>query len=618
MTCHPTTAPGTVMVTPPSGLNAVSLEIIKGALTAAQEECEALLERTAMSPVIRVKNDYFVGLLDATGRLVAGTKQPLFGAILDPVLEHYGLADMNPGDLFIYNDCYGSHGSVSHSPDIVFVSPVFAGSQIRAFAFSWAHFVDIGGAEIGSTTPRARDILAEGVVIPPVRLVRDAQFNDELLRILLKNTRFPDMVRGDVRALVAAVKLAERRLIEIADRFGAETLSEAFSSLIDQTANAVRERLAQTFPHGTYRFVDTIDDDGYELGPFSIRLTMTASGRGLSIDTRESDDQARGPVNFLMRDTVLKLMFGVYAIADEPSLLLNHGAINAVEEVLTRPGSIIQPEWPAPLGQRMLTVIRTLSACAGLFAQANPQRSLASSSSYVIYNVRGRNPATSAIFNKACGLGVGHGARYYGDGHDAVYFHSVKNYPVEYVEHAYPIRVRAYQINRDSGGPGRWRGGCGIIREVEILADDCQFGVRMDNVKHPPWGVNGGMCARSGRVTINPGKPDQLELAGLVDGIALRRGDIVRIETVGGGGWGHPFDREPQRVLADVVNGFVSAKAAREDYGVVLDAGETRIDADATRSHRHAHRWPTKLFHRHRYYDATEWYVAFGKGGISA
>ena len=618
MTCHVTTAPGTVVATPPSRLDAVSLEIIKGALTAAQEECEALLERTAMSPVIRVKNDYFVGLLDATGRLVVGTKQPMFGAILDPVLDHYSLADMSPGDLFIYNDCYGSHGSVSHSPDIVFVSPVFAGSRIMAFAFSWAHFVDIGGAEIGSTTPKARDILAEGVVIPPVRLVRDAQFNDELLRILLRNTRFPNMVLGDIRALVAAVKLAERRLIEIAGRFSAETLSDAFALLIDQTGNAVRERLAQTFPHGTYRFVDTIDDDGYGLGPFSIRLTMTSSERGLSIDTRDSDDQARGPVNFLMRDTVLKLMFGVYAIADEPSLLLNHGAINAVQEVLTRPGSIIQPEWPAPLGQRMLTVIRTLSACAGLFAQANPGRSLASSSSYVIYNVRGRNPATRAIFNKASGLGVGHGARYYGDGHDAVYFHSVKNYPVEYVEHSYPIRVRAYQINCDSGGPGRWRGGCGIIREVEILADDCQFGVRMDNVRNPPWGVNGGMCGRSGRVTINPGTPDQQAFAGLVDGIALKRGDIVRIETVGGGGWGHPFDREPQRVLADVANGFVSVQAARDDYGVVLDAAHTRVDAHATQVYRNAHRWPTKLFHRHRYYDASEWYAAFDKKEISA
>jgi len=603
---------------PHAELDAVPLEIIKGALTAAQAECEALLERTAMSPIIRVKNDYFVGLLDAAGRLVVGTKQPLFGAILDPVLEHYPLDDMQPGDLYIYNDCYGSRGSVSHSPDLVFVSPVFVDAQLRAFAFSWAHFVDIGGSELGSTTPKARDVLAEGVVIPPVRLIRDARFNDELMRILLKNTRFPDMVRGDIRALVAAVRLAEKRLIEIAERFGGPALTSAFGQLIDQTGNAVRKRLAKIFPHGTYRFADTIDDDGYGLGPFTIRLDMTVDKDGLTIDTRASDDQARGPVNFLMRDTVLKLMFGVYAIVDEPSLLLNHGAINAVHEVLTRPGSIVQPEWPAPLGQRMLTVVRTLSACAGLFAQANPARSLASSSSYVLYSVRGRMPGTGAIFGKTAGLGVGHGARYYGDGHDAVYFHSVKNYPVEYVEHTYPIRVRVYEINRDSGGPGRWRGGCGVIREVEILTDDCIFGVRMDNVKNPPWGVNGGMCGRSGRVTINPGRHDERQFVGLVDGVSLNRGDIVRIETVGGGGWGHPFDREVQRVLADVSNGFVSGASALVDYGVVIDPTSSRVDQDETQRYRAAHWWPTKLFHRHRYYDTHEWYEAFNKTETSA
>ena len=589
-------------------IDPIQLEIIKGALISTQGECEALLERTAMSPIIREKLDFFIGFLDGAGRLVVGTKLPLFGNILDPVLAHYPMKNMRPGDMYLYNDCYGSGGTVSHSPDLVFVSPVFEGGEIIAFAHSWAHFYDIGGGVTGSLSPRAPDVLAEGMIIPPVQLVREGRVIDEIFRILVSNSRFPEMIRGDVRAMMAAVRLGERRLMELAARFSAERLVTAFDALILETERGVRRRIRSQFTDGVYDFCDSVDDDGNGAGPFTLRMTMTVKGDKVSIDATQSDPQAKGPINFLMRNSVPKLVFGMLTTADDPDLLLNHGAIDAFGEVKLAQGTILQPNFPAPLGQRMVTLQRVMSTCAGLYAQARGMGAIGSSSSYVLYYLRGYNAKENERYHEMGGMGVGHGAREFADGHNGIYFGAVKNYPVEFLEQAYPVRVRVYAINADSGGPGRWRGGCGIVREFEVLMDGAELGLRMDNVVNAPWGVSGGKSGRSGRFILNPGTPSERILARLSDGVQLKAGDILRIETPGGGGFGHPFDREPERVLEDVVNGLVTPAKALEDYGVVLADHDEAVDTAATAAYRKANRWETKMFHRGDYLGADEWF----------
>jgi N-methylhydantoinase B len=206
---------------------------------------------------------------------------------------------------------------------------------------------------------------------------------------------------------------------------------------------------------------------------------------------------------------------------------------------------------------------------------------------------------------------VGHGARATADGIDAVYFIAQKNYPVEFTEQNFPLRVRAYGINLDSAGPGRWRGGAGVYREVEVLTERAMLGVRMDNVANPPWGVAGGLCGRSGRILLNPGTAQERRLRSMEDGIMVQRGDIIRFECVGGGGYGHPFDRDPPRVLNDVLDGFVSAQSAHDDYGVVLGADGESVDLAATDAYRASHRWSTKLFHRGTYLDAESWFAQY-------
>ncbi|MFM7569243.1 MAG: hydantoinase B/oxoprolinase family protein, partial [Betaproteobacteria bacterium] len=206
----------------------VTVEIVKGALRATQAEMESVLERTAMSPIIREKQDYFCGLFDRQARLLIGTKIPVLGNIIAPVLSAYPPETMQPGDLYWYNDCYGSDGGVSHSPDQVFVAPVFIDGKIVAYTHSWAHFLDIGGMRPGSTTPDATDIYQEGIMVPPVRLYQAGRLNEELFRTFVRNTRFPEMARGDMRAMMAAVRLGEKRLLELYQRYPQSVLEDCF------------------------------------------------------------------------------------------------------------------------------------------------------------------------------------------------------------------------------------------------------------------------------------------------------------------------------------------------------------------------------------------------------
>src|SRR5215510_6969492 len=230
--------------------DAVTLEIVRGALLAIQSEMEAVIERTAMSPFIREKKDFYAALYDSAGRLIVGSNLPVFGDVVGPIAEHYPLKSMRPGDIYWFNDCYASKGAVSHSPDQVFVAPVFAEGELAAFAQSWAHFNDIGGMRAGSLSPDCTDIFQEGIIVPPVRVVREGVLVEELLRLFYRNSRFPEMVKGDTRASMAAIRLGTSRLGELFQRFGRATTTRAFAELLAETERALRQKLSAILPEG--------------------------------------------------------------------------------------------------------------------------------------------------------------------------------------------------------------------------------------------------------------------------------------------------------------------------------------------------------------------------------
>jgi N-methylhydantoinase B len=280
--------------------------------------------------------------------------------------------------------------------------------------------------------------------------------------------------------------------------------------------------------------------------------------------------------------------------------MLNAGVERVIDEVRLRPGSILQPEFPAPLGMRGVTMMRNMAALLGVLNVATDGGAMAAHSAYVIWYMRGRDD-DGQLFLLSDGLGVGYGARPTADGNDGVYLVAQENFPSEFLDTAFPVRVRRYGINPDTGGPGRWRGGCGLVREVEVLAPEAMISMRIDTVDNPPWGVAGGHAAGTGRCVINPGRSDERMLKPLSDGNMVKRGDIVRIETGGGGGFGHPFDREPELVLSDVRGGFVSRESAELNYGVVLTPDGRDVDRTRTGAARRS-RPEAKLFHRHGYH----------------
>ncbi|MEO9615214.1 MAG: hydantoinase B/oxoprolinase family protein [Nitratireductor sp.] len=586
----------------------VSLEIIRGAIAAAQSEMEALLERTAISAFIREKKDFYTALFDADGVMAVGSMVPIFGDMTGPVLEAFPADTMKPGDLYWYNDCYGSRGAVSHSNDQVLLAPVFQDGKRCAFVMSWAHFADIGGIRPGSISPDATEIFQEGIIIPVTKLIDGGVTNEATLSIFHRNSRFPEQSVGDMRALMASVELGVRRVAEIVDRFSPDVFSDALAQLLARTRRLVRERLAETFDYGTHRFTDAIDGDGHGNGPFKIRFALTREKGGdgedrFVFDAGETDDQAPGPVNYIMNRGVPGMALGLYYLGGDAGQVCNAGGPDAIDEVRLREGSLLMPRFPAPLGMRGLTTMRVLSAMNGLVNVAGGGAP-AANSAYVISIMRG-NFRTEAgqleRFLLADGIGVGYGARPNADGIDAVYFVAQENYPVEFLELGYPVRLLRYGVVPDSGGPGRYRGGCGIVREYEILAEDAVLAVRIDSVKNPPWGIDGGMGGGVGRATVNPGTERERVLAPLSDGNRLVRGDILRMETGGGGGHGHPFDRPAERVLEDVLGGYVGVDAARDNYGVVIADGA--IDRQATTALRKK-RPATRRFHRQEYVDA--------------
>ena len=582
--------------------DAVTVELVKGALHAALAETEALLARTAMSDVIREKKDFFTGFFDASGRIVSATPIPLLAHVIDPILRQYPAETMRPGDLYWYNDCYASEGGVSHLNDQVFAAPVFAEGRLAGFAQSWAHFTDIGGMKPGSMSPDTTEIFQEGLMVPPVRLYKEGVLNEEIFRIFARNSRYPQMLKGDTRALVAAVRLGERRFLELVGRFGLAVVEDAFERLNRQTEAVVREKLRAIFAPGRYGFADVIESDGHGNGPFTLRIAMDASGNRIVFDGSESDDQAPGPINWLMNPAVPRMIYGIYFAAGDPALMLNEGVLHAIDEVRLRPGSLLRPSFPAPLGQRGLAMVRVMNMCSGLMNVAAPGSANAGGSSYAIWYLRNADPQGTPFFVND-GVAVGFGARPYADGHDAVYFVAQENNPAEFMDQLHPARLRSYAIHQDSGGAGRWRGGCGVVREIEWLGEDAILATRLDGTVAAPWGVAGGRSGGKGRIVLNPGCANERPLPAIGDGTRVRRGDVLRIETGGGGGHGHPFDREPARVQQDVLGGFISLDAAREEYGVALADDGRSIDDGATARLRRD-RFPTKLFHRETYLDA--------------
>ena len=585
----------------------VTRQLIRGSLRAARLECELIIERTAMSAFIREKKDYTVSFLDARGHEIYG--ETMGSDILGCVWEYYPAETMRPGDLYWYNDPYLSNGSITHTPDMVFIAPVFYDGEMVAYSHSFAHFWDLGGSRPGSIGPANTEIFHDGTLVPPIKIIANGILNDEAYRIILRNSRYPDLLEGDSRALMSAARRAQERLLEMFDRFGKDTMLAAIGEDQADTARLVREKTLEMIPEGDYAVRDYMDHAGVGDQWHSFHLKLSRRGEEVLLDATLSDDQAEGSINFIASDGALKAYFGQYFHQFDSSLLANHGLLAGIDDVQLRPGSILRPEWPAALGCRAHTFTKLKSAVRAVLAQATDGMVMASAAVYVIAYWRMKDRNTGAWLLCTDGIAVGHGARPFGDGLDAIYQRHNENYPGEFMEMEYPLRLERYAISTDSGGPGKFRGGCGVVRDVRLLADEGTFGLRVENNLFPAWGVAGGMGGGVSRVVMNPGTPEEREIRAFSDDNRWKYGDLVRIYTAGGGGWGDPLERDAERVLDDVKDGFVTLESALSSYGVVIDPEVLQFDAPGTEAKRMgmlSARGDTKLFHRFNYFNTEE------------
>ena len=558
-------------------------DILKGSFSAMVREMAVLIERTAMSPIIREKQDYAVGLFDTGGRMVFAEFLMQGPGMIDPILERFPIETMRPGDVYCYNDPYLSDGASGHVPDITFCLPVFEDGAVRVLVALFGHFWDLGGYSPGGLSPFVTEVFHEGILIPPVRLVKEGEFVEDVYQLLLRNTRFPAYLDGDVRACISACSLGVRRVQELIAHYGVERVLAGCERVMEQSREWGRRILDQLLPDGTYVGQDLVDGDGFGEQPYKVQLKIEKSGGTVRFDFTGTDPQAKGPINFLLHPGILKtVLLGRILQSYEPALVLNDGLDGIIDDIEIPSGSLLWPKFPAGVALRAMSRILVTNSILEAMGSAEAAAVPAASCNYGIVTLRTYESDAERYVYSFEGFGVGQGARPSADGIDSVYFIGQKNNPVEWLEAEYPFRVEQYAIARDTGGPGLFRGGVGIIRDLRVLSDQATLCTMMVNARQPARGVGGGLDGRLGQILLNPGTPAQRRLATLADNIELQRGDVVRIMSAGGGGWGAPFERRPESVAWDVRKGYVSLDAAERDYGVVLDRETLEADPEAT------------------------------------
>ncbi len=508
------------------------MDIFRNLFVSIAEEMGIVLRRTSFSPNIKERRDYSCAVYDARGRTIAmGDHMPVhLGAMPASVEEATRSARLEPGDVIILNDPFRGG---THLPDITAVSGVFLRDDEPAafYVASRAHHSDVGGMSPGSM-PLSREIYQEGIRIPPVKLLKRGEMDEEILALLLANVRTPEERRGDLGAQIAAQRVGERRLLAATSKYGRAELERRIEALLDYTERILRARLDE-IPAGKYSFEDWLDDDGVTELPIRIHCELHIGGSRATADFSASDPQVAGSVNANRTVTVSAVMYCFRCLVSE-DVPYNAGLMRPIE-VITRPGTVVDARLPAGVaGGNVETSQRITDTVLGALAQALPDRIPAASSGTMNnLTLGGIDPRTGQPFAYYETIAGGMGARPNAPGLSAVHTHMTNslNTPVEALEHFYPLRVRRYSVRRGSGGPGRYRGGDGILKQIELLTDT-EVTILSDRRRRGPYGLAGGAPGKPGRNRLNGRR-----LASKAR-FECKAGDVLTIESPGGGGFG--------------------------------------------------------------------------------
>ncbi len=547
------------------GVDTVTLDIVESALRNARYEMDAVLFRTAMSPGIREQHDEFPMIAERGGRMVVGQ----FGSFIGGFLDAYQ-GTVEEGDIFLTSDPYKCGGAISHSADWLVLLPIYyRDGRLIGWAAMLGHMSDVGGKVPGSLPTDATSIFEEGMLAPPVKVYRQGVLQEEVLELVLNHVRMPHWNRSDLNAIIAACRTAERRVIEMCDRFGVDMFVSAMEASLERNRRAMAELIKRTIPEEELIFEDYVCDDGRGFGPYKLRCSMRREGERVKLDWSGTDPQSEGSINFYLNENMFKMFFGIYMImVFDPQILYNDGFYDLVDVHIPE-GSLLKPRFPAALSCRTHALGRIFDVLSGLLGQRQPEFLCAagfSSSPHLMYSgfdSRGEWYQLYQIgFGGIPGRPVGDGP----DGHSM--WPSFTNVPNEFLEAYFPLRIERYQTVADSGGPGLHRGGNGIEIVYRFL-EPGEISIHDDRWFTHPWGVNGGVPGARGRKFIVRTDGTTAMLTSKCDHIKVNPGDLLHYITWGGGGWGDPLKRDASLVAREAACGLMSIQGARR-YGVAL------------------------------------------------
>jgi N-methylhydantoinase B len=562
-------------IAPATEIDPFTVEIVKDGLIAIGDEMFVALQRSSKSTIIYEVLDFASGLTDARGQLITQGNgvTGFLGTLTFAVrytLEKFGVERLEPGDVIITNDPYTGGGT--HLSDVSLVVPIFVGGELAAFSASKAHWTEVGGKDPGSWTTDATEVFQEGLQFPCVKLFEAGRPVQSLIDVIEANVRLPDMTLGDMHAQAASLRLGERRFQELCDKYGAEVVLGSVEALLDYGERMTRLELAN-LPQGVYEAEDMIDDDGIGNGPFPVRVKVTITEDDFVCDFTGTHPQVPGPINC----TTTGLHSGVRTVFKAitgPHIPVNEGCFRPLQ-VICPPGTVFTAERPAPVSTYWETMEYVTDlvwkALAPAVAHRLPAGHFLSVCGVV---VAGLHPDTGELFllvePQAGGWGAGagkdgeQGLMCVGDGETYVI-------PIEIAEARYGILVDQYALDSQvAGGAGRRRGGRGCIRDYRAVADEVFLTATFGRHKFVPWGVDDGRPGSRNEIRIFHEDGREVVL-GKCARYRLGRGEVARLITGTGGGWGHPHERPVEEVVEDVRDGYVSREQAEQDYGVVLE-----------------------------------------------
>ena len=557
-------------------IDPITLEVIRNALLTVTSEMKNVVVRTAVSPLWKDAGDVSCAILTPRAELVAqGVGDiPVHLATmpfsLKGILDHFPLDSLEEGDVLIQNDPY--RGGNTHLPDVLMTTPLFVAGEVIAFSAVRGHWTDPYSAT-------SREIFDEGLIIPPVKLYRRGQRNDDLMNVILANSRAPEERMGDVRAQEAGCRIGAHRLHRIVERYGAATTSTAMEEIIDHSERLTRAEISR-LPDGVYRFTDYLDDNGVDDRPLRIQVAVTVRDSDLTIDFSGTDEQTPAGINNTYAASASAAFYVVKCVTD-PWNAVNSGCYRPVS-VVAPEGTLVNCRRPAPIAAYHETQVRICDALFGAFADAVPERVPAAGygsqgglvvisgtdtrverqgERFVLYEVAG---GPSGATHDEDGL---HGTRV-GTG-------NAGNIPVESIELHFPVRIEGYEIVPDTGGPGRYRGGCALRRTYRVLSEEATVATVYERAKFEPYGLSGGQPGALASVRRNPGTVNEEAVTPKSPPFQVREGEVIEVQTAGAGGYGEPAERDHERVLADLDDGLLGEANAFEAYGVEPGPGDS-------------------------------------------